>query len=105
MNIKSVFVSFLFFYQFILVAQGANILFYFVISSYSHMNSIWPLIDRLLQNGHNITLVTSVDPNQPPSQNLTVLVSRDSHDIWNDIWDADADLIKERQAGRQFNVL
>lgn len=83
-----------------------NILFYFVITGYSHVNSIWPLAEKLLDEGHNITVLSSFVPKSlPDHENLTVVLSTEVLAIFSEFWDEGSDLIQARKAHRHYNVL
>jgi glucuronosyltransferase len=52
----------------ILIAKqvhSANILFYWPFASYSHRISVWPLVERLVQEGHNVTFFAAQPPKSP----------------------------------------
>jgi hypothetical protein len=45
--------------------NGANILFFFAISTYSHRISVWPLVEALAERGHNVSFFSSHSPKTP----------------------------------------
>jgi glucuronosyltransferase len=53
---------------------GANILFYWSISGYSHRISVWPLVERLTAVGHNVTFFSPLPP-KVPNANVTEVSS------------------------------
>jgi glucuronosyltransferase len=59
--------SSIFFISFLLIfapiqIEGANILFYFAISTYSHRVAVWPLVEALTARGHSVTFFSSFPP-------------------------------------------
>ncbi|CAG7726044.1 unnamed protein product [Allacma fusca] len=42
--------------------SGENILFYMGVSNYSHRISIWPLVEKLAELGHNVTFISAHPP-------------------------------------------
>ena len=46
-------------------SQSANILFYFGFSTYSHRIAVWPLVEALVDRGHNITFAQTYPPKNP----------------------------------------
>ncbi|CAG7724753.1 unnamed protein product [Allacma fusca] len=45
--------------------SGENILFFFGISTYSHRIPVWPLVEKLVEKGHNVTFVSPFSPKVP----------------------------------------
>jgi len=56
------------------ISSGANILFFFGMSTYSHRLAVWPLVEKLAEKGHNITFLQPF-PNKTPHPNVTEIVS------------------------------
>jgi len=56
------------------ISQGANILFYWSISGMSHRISVWPLVEKLTQRGHNVTFL-SPTVSKTPNPNVTEISS------------------------------
>ncbi|ODM95813.1 UDP-glucuronosyltransferase 1-3 [Orchesella cincta] len=73
MEFKGVIVLFL--VQIFLIPNGhsENILFFHPVSTYSHRISVWPLVQRLVAKGHQITFISPY-PNKTPLANVTDLV-------------------------------
>jgi len=54
------------------ICQGANILFYWSFSVMSHRISIWPLVEKLSQQGHNVTFLSpTTSTSKVPNPNVT----------------------------------
>ncbi|ODM98608.1 UDP-glucuronosyltransferase 1-3 [Orchesella cincta] len=47
------------------VVTGENIAFYTPTGSYSHRVSMWPLVEKLVANGHHITFISAYPPKNP----------------------------------------
>jgi glucuronosyltransferase len=45
--------------------HGASILFYWPFATYSHRISVWALVERLVDEGHNVTFLASHPPKSP----------------------------------------
>ncbi len=43
---------------FIQIAESANIVFFFGVSTYSHRVASWPLVEALADDGHNVTFIS-----------------------------------------------
>jgi glucuronosyltransferase len=43
----------------------ANILFFFGVGTYSHRITVWPLVEALVERGHNVTFLSSFPPKVP----------------------------------------
>jgi len=52
--------------------SGANILFYWGVSGYSHRISIWPLVEALSERGHKITFFSPYESRDPPNPKYTI---------------------------------
>lgn len=55
---------------FIESSNGENILFFHPVSTYSHRISVWPLVKKLVEKGHQITFISPFD-NKTPLPNVT----------------------------------
>jgi glucuronosyltransferase len=55
------------------IASGANILFYWGVSGYSHRISVWPLIEKLAEKGHNITFFSPYPSRNPPDPKFKII--------------------------------
>lgn len=53
--------------------KAANIVFFSPTGSYSHRVSVWPLVRKLVENGHHITFISAYPP-KDPLPNVTELV-------------------------------
>jgi glucuronosyltransferase len=51
-------ISFVIIVYFAHLLQGEKILFYFAVSGYSHRISVWPIIEKLADSGHSVTLLS-----------------------------------------------
>ena len=56
------------------IISGANILFFFGMSTYSHRVPVWPLVEKLADKGHNITFLQPF-ANKSPHPKVTEIVS------------------------------
>jgi len=56
------------------ITSGANILFFFGMSTYSHGVAAWPLVEKLANRGHNITFLHPY-ANKTPHPKVTEIVS------------------------------
>lgn len=54
-------------------AYGENILFFHPMSTYSHRISVWPLVKKLVEKGHQITFISPY-PSKTPLKNVTDIV-------------------------------
>jgi len=50
---------------FISYCQGANILFYFALSTYSHRITVWPLVEAMVDRGHSVTFLQPAKNKSP----------------------------------------
>ncbi|CAG7816220.1 unnamed protein product, partial [Allacma fusca] len=57
------------------IASGANILFFFALSTYSHRITVWPLAEKLAEKGHKVTFVQPFKPKKP-NPNITEFFPR-----------------------------
>lgn len=66
----------LFAMQHIQFGNAANILFFWGMSGYSHRITIWPLVEKLAANGHNITYFSPHAPKTKykPNPNITEII-------------------------------
>ena len=55
--------------------SGAKILFYFGFSTYSHRIAVWPLVEALVDRGHNVTFFSS-SPNKNPNPNVQEFIPK-----------------------------
>ena len=78
--------------------DGANILFYTGISTASHMYAISPVLDRLTERGHNVTVHTPYLPSSI-SPKVKVIHAEEIANIFRDQWGEGVDLIQIRAAG------
>lgn len=71
--------------------HGANILFYFAVSGYSHRISVWPIIEALANSGHSVTFLSGYPSKNPSSHpNITDFVPQNLN---KDLGVADLDFI------------
>ena len=82
---------------------GENILFYFGVTGFSHVSSIWPLAQTLAENGHNVTVFTPFPTKQRVKLGVHIneIVSEELLKLFSSKWDTDADLIRQRMNGNQ----
>ena len=57
----------------IIGGNGENILFFHPVSTYSHRISVWPLVQKLVAKGHQITFISPY-PSKVPLANVTDIV-------------------------------
>lgn len=63
--------------------KAENIAFFHPTGSYSHRVSLWPLVKRLVENGHQITFISSYPP-KDPLPNVTEIVPEQMAKYIND---------------------
>ncbi|OXA44491.1 UDP-glucuronosyltransferase 2A3 [Folsomia candida] len=72
----------------------ANILFYFVVSGYSHRIGVWPIIQRLAESGHNVTFLSPYpNKNQVAQSHHVNITDYVPHNLAKDIGIMDIDKI------------
>ncbi|CAL8093309.1 unnamed protein product [Orchesella dallaii] len=65
------------------LVSGENIAFFHPTGSYSHRVSLWPLVEKLVANGHHITFI-SVYPPKNPLPNVTEIIPEQMAKFAND---------------------
>ncbi len=45
--------------------NSANILFFFAVGTYSHRITVWPLVESLVERGHDVTFIQPYHPKKP----------------------------------------
>lgn len=78
--------------------NGANIVFYFGVSSYSHRVPAWPLVGALADRGHNVTFISpfaAKNPNPKVHDYVPTKVKE-----WVDTWEDLEDVFQDRKTGR-----
>ncbi len=65
-------------------SEGANILFFHQIGSYSHRVAVWPLVEELAARGHNVTFHALFPPKSLANPNVTEFCPTGLEDIWAD---------------------
>lgn len=86
-----------------LFINSANILVYFGIAGHSHVNTIWPVVDRLANSGHNVTIVSSFLP-KSTNPKVTAIYSEEMFNVVKNVWDEGADLVQARLENNQLAV-
>lgn len=79
-------------------AYTANILFYFGLATYSHRVAVWPLVERLAADGHDVTFLSGYLPKKP-NKNITEFSPKALIDFMSSKFGADSDLIQLRMGG------
>lgn len=69
--------------SFVANVKGENIVFFHPTGSYSHRVSLWPLVKRLVNDGHHITFISSYPP-KDPLPNVTELIPEQMAKYIND---------------------
>lgn len=65
------------------VVGGANIAFFHPTGTYSHRVSVWPLVEKLVANGHHITFISAYPP-KDPLPNVTEIIPESMAQYIND---------------------
>ncbi|CAG7731243.1 unnamed protein product [Allacma fusca] len=85
------------------LTQGANILFFLGVSTYSHRILVWPLAEKLVELGHDVTFVSSYQPKNP-NPNITEFVSKSLQELIDAKFGDKADLIELRELGEHTKI-
>ena len=83
--------------------NGASILFYFGLATYSHRVAVWPLVERLAADGHDVTFLSGYLPKKP-NKNVTEFSPKALVDFMSSSFGADSDLIAIRMAGQHVAI-
>ena len=83
--------------------NGASILFYFGLATYSHRVAVWPLVERLAADGHDVTFLSGYLPKKP-NKNVTEFSPTALRDFMSRKFGEDSDLISLRMAGNHLAI-
>lgn len=84
------------------LGEGANILFYFALSSYSHRVPAWPLAEALVERDHNVTFLSSY-PGKNPNPKINDFVPPASQ-TWLKDWSKLENFFEDRKRGDWINT-
>ncbi|CAG7727563.1 unnamed protein product [Allacma fusca] len=83
--------------------DGAKILFYFGLSTYSHRISVWPLVEKLAFLGHEVTFFASFPPKKP-NINVTEFSPISLQRLMEKSHGPGSDLIQKRAEGNHLSL-
>ncbi len=63
-------------------SEGANILFFHQIASYSHRVAVWPLLEELTNRGHNVTFHSIFPPKSLANPKIREFMPKGIEEIW-----------------------
>ncbi|CAG7725804.1 unnamed protein product, partial [Allacma fusca] len=83
--------------------KGENILFFWGLTTYSHRISVWPLVEKLADLGHNVTFLSSHHPKALAHPKVREVVPKSLSDFHKDTF-TDSLLLNLRYAGEVENL-